>query len=68
MIGANDPEYRKYGTGTFIMFEQIRKCLESGLSQVDFIGINSPNRGDYKTSFGGIPVQYFSFTLGDKSQ
>ena len=68
LIGANDPEYRKYGAGTFVIFEQIRKCLEDGLSQVDFIGINSPNRGDFKTSFGAIPVKYFSFSLCDKSQ
>ena len=68
LVGANDPEYRKYGAGTFVIFEQIRKCLEDGLSQVDFIGINSPNRGDFKTSFGAIPVKYFSFSLFDKSQ
>ena len=63
LIGANDPEFRKYGTGSYVMFEQIRRCLEQGLSQVDFIGINSPMRGDFKTSFGAVPVPYYTVML-----
>jgi hypothetical protein len=58
LIGANDPKFRKYGTGSYVMFEQIKRCLEHGLSQVDFVGINSPMRGDFKTSFGAVPVPY----------
>ena len=27
MIGANDPDYRNYGTSSFVIFEQLRKCL-----------------------------------------
>jgi len=60
LIGANDPNFRKYGTGTYVLFEQIKNCLEQGLSQVDFIGINSPMRGDFKTSFNAIPTPYFT--------
>ena len=63
LIGANDPEFRKYGAGSYVVFEQIRKCLEQGLSQVDFVGINSPMRGDFKTSFNAIPVPYYTVTL-----
>ena len=63
LIGANDPNYRKFGAGSFIMLEQIRYCIERGLSYVDFIGINSPLRGDFKTSFNATPVPYFNFTL-----
>jgi hypothetical protein len=59
LIGANDPKFRKNGTGSYVMFEQIRICLEQGLSQVDFVGINSPMRGDFKTSFGAVPMPYF---------
>jgi hypothetical protein len=59
MIGANDPDYRNYGTSSFVIFEQLRKCLEQGLDQIDFMGINSPNRGDFKTSFGAIPTPYY---------
>ncbi|HIE74229.1 MAG TPA: GNAT family N-acetyltransferase [Flavobacteriales bacterium] len=64
LIGANDPEYRKFGTGGFVVLEQIRYCIEQGLSYVDFIGINSPLRGDFKTSFNANPTPYFTFSLG----
>ena len=58
MIGANDPDYRNFGTSSLVIFEQLRKCLDQGIEQVDFMGINSPNRGDFKTSFGAIPTPY----------
>lgn len=58
LIGANDPAYRKEGTGSYVLFEQIRRCKERGLTGVDFCGINSPNRGDFKTSFN---AQVFPF-------
>jgi len=29
---------------------------------VDFVGINSPNRGDFKTSFDAVPARYFLVT------
>ena len=60
MIGANNPDYRKYGASSFVIFEQLRKCLEQGLDQIDFMGINSPNRGDFKTSFGAVPTPYYN--------
>ncbi len=63
LIGANDPKFRTYGTGSYVMFEQIRRCLEQGLSQVDFLGINSPMRGDFKISFGAVPAPYFTVSL-----
>ncbi len=63
LIGANDPDYRKFGTGGFVVLEQIRYCIEQGLSYVDFMGINSPFRGDFKTSLNAAPRAYFSFQL-----
>jgi hypothetical protein len=59
MFGAQDPEYRKIGGGTYLMLENIRQCRERGLLKVDMVGINSPNRGDFKTSFNAVPVPYF---------
>jgi len=61
LIGANDPDYRKDGTGSYIMFEQIRYFLEQGLSYVDFMGINSPFRGDFKMSFNAKSMPYYFF-------
>ncbi len=59
-IGANHPEYRKSGTGTYTLFKQIQWCKEQGLLVVDLCGINSPNRGDFKTSFNAVPVPYYT--------
>ena len=61
LIGANDPDYRKDGSGAYILFEQIRHCIEQSLSYVDFLGINSPMRGDFKTSFNAEPLPFFTF-------
>jgi hypothetical protein len=59
MFAANNPEYRKTGSGTYLMLENIRQCKEKGLLKVDMVGINSPKRGDFKTSFNAVPVPYF---------
>jgi GNAT superfamily N-acetyltransferase len=59
MFAANDPEYRKTGCGTYLMLENIRQCKERGLLKVDMVGINSPRRGDFKTSFNAVPYPYF---------
>lgn len=61
-LSANDPEYRNSGSGTYLMLENIRRTQAKGLSAVDFVGINSPNRGDFKTSFNAVPVPYFIAT------
>jgi len=68
LIGANDPNFRKYGTGTYVLFEQIKNSLEQGLLQVDFVGINSPMRGDFKTSFNAIPAPYFTASLNLRNE
>jgi GNAT superfamily N-acetyltransferase len=59
MFAATDPEYRKTGCGTYLMLENIRQCKEKGLSKIDMVGINSPRRGDFKTSFNAVPLPYF---------
>lgn len=59
MFGANHPVYRNAGAGTFLMLENVRRCQERGIQFIDVCGINSPNRGDFKTSFNAAPVPYF---------
>jgi Acetyltransferase (GNAT) domain len=59
LVGANDPQYRYTGAATYLMLESIRRWQARGLAAVDFVGINSPNRGDFKTSFNAVPVRYF---------
>jgi len=62
LFGANDPDFRNTGSGTFLMLENIKKCYEKGIYRVDVCGINSPNRGDFKTSFNAAPIPYFIVT------
>ncbi len=59
LFGANHPDYRDAYGGTLLMLENIRRCQEKGISFVDVCGINSPNRGDFKTSFNARSVPYF---------
>ena len=59
VFGASDPAYRSTGAATVVMVESLWHAIERGLSQIDFCGINSPQRGDFKTSFGAAPVPYF---------
>jgi hypothetical protein len=60
LIGANDPELRNTGASTCLMVENIVRCRDMGLKKVDFVGANSPNRGDYKISFNTAVVPYFT--------
>jgi len=62
LFGANDPEFRKTGAGSWLMLMAIDHARRAGRKAVDFVGINSPNRGDFKTSFGAQPVPYFVTT------
>lgn len=59
LIGANHPAYRNSWSGTFLVLENIRRCQARGLKWLDVCGINSPNRGDFKTSLNAVPVPYF---------
>ena len=58
LIGANHPDFRPSGASTYLMLEAIEHAAKAGAKYFDFVGINSPNRGDYKVSFNAQPVAY----------
>jgi Acetyltransferase (GNAT) domain len=60
LIGANHPDFRKSGASAFLLLEAIEHAAKSGARYFDFVGINSPNRGDYKVSFNAQPVAYYT--------
>lgn len=64
LFGANDPAHRNTGASTFLILEQIRHCIDKGISYVDMVGVNSPNRGDYKVSFNADLVPYVETHIG----
>ncbi|MDI1293639.1 MAG: GNAT family N-acetyltransferase [Methylobacter sp.] len=50
LFGANDPAYRNTGAGSFLILRMIKDAFENGIEEIDFVGVNSPSRGDYKIS------------------
>ena len=59
IFGANHPDYRKCGGGTFLLIEAMKELFERGVRYFDFVGINSPLRGDFKLSFGAEIKPYY---------
>lgn len=63
LIGANDPEFRSTGSNTALLIDQIKFSLDNNFQKFDFMGINSPQRGDFKLSFNPKIYQYFNIYL-----
>lgn len=63
LYGANDPSKRNMGGATFLFLEQFSRMGKKGITEFDFIGINSPQRGDFKLSFGGKIKPYYGCSV-----
>jgi hypothetical protein len=63
LFGANDPELRNSGASTALMVDNIRSMSERGIAKLDFVGVNSPNRGDFKLSFNPELMPYHEVQL-----
>lgn len=63
LITANDPEFRGTGANTAIVFEAMLHAKRLGKKEFDFVGVNSPNRGDFKLSFNASLRRYFEAEL-----
>jgi hypothetical protein len=59
-FGACDPNWRNSGVSTFLILESIRHAWTAGVRTVDMVGMNSPQRGDFKASFNAEPRVYFN--------
>jgi len=60
LIGANDPEFRQTESGTYTLINMIKESFNIGVSEVDFVGVNSPQRGDFKIGFNAELKPYFN--------
>ena len=58
LFGANDPEMRDARASSKLLIENISKFAARGLERFDFVGVNSPQRGDFKLSFNAMLVPY----------
>jgi hypothetical protein len=52
IFGVNDPLHRKTFSGTFVLMNMIKNAFDKGVQEIDFVGLNSPNRSDFKISLG----------------
>jgi hypothetical protein len=59
LFGASHPDYLVYNAGTFLLIESMKLAHGMGIKKFDFVGVNSPLRGDFKLSFGGMLTPYY---------
>lgn len=62
LFAANEPEHRGTGAATRLMLDNILEARHRGLFELDFVGVNSPTRGDFKISFNPQLKSYFELT------
>lgn len=66
LFGATEPNFRNSGASTFLMLNIFSYFNEIGIHKFDMVGVNSPQRGDYKMSYDAELLAYFNLTLVDK--
>lgn len=66
LFGATDPEARNSFGNTLLLLEMIKDAFARGFKEIDFVGVNSPNRGDYKISFNAELKPFFIATYQAK--
>jgi hypothetical protein len=59
LFGANDPTLRNEHTGSAVLWDAFKLLNEMGIEEIDLEGINSPQRGWFKLSFGGTISPYY---------
>lgn len=66
IFGANDPLKRNGHSGTNVLWEAFYDLSNmKGIKEVDLEGVNSPQRGWFKLSFGGEIIPYYEISLGE---
>ena len=50
---------RSQHTGTAVLWDAFNGLSDHGIREVDLEGVNSPQRGWFKMSFGGDLVPYY---------
>jgi lipid II:glycine glycyltransferase (peptidoglycan interpeptide bridge formation enzyme) len=58
LFGANDPAMRESNASSKLLLDNITLSAQLGLQRFDFVGVNSPQRGDFKLSFNAELVPY----------
>lgn len=59
MYGAGNKEFQKSYDATYLIWKALIELKSLGKTSLNFEGVNSPNRGNFKLSFGGNLKPYF---------
>jgi lipid II:glycine glycyltransferase (peptidoglycan interpeptide bridge formation enzyme) len=63
MVGGSNPNKRSTGASSINIYDHIINFINNKKKNVDFVGANSPQRGYFKTSFGGELKIYFEIKI-----
>ena len=58
LFGANEPNLRFANASSKLLIDCIDKFSKEGIKRFDFVGVNSPQRGDFKLSFNAELIPY----------
>ena len=61
LFGINNPKYKIGSYPSFFWSKYRQAFLNKGIKIIDFIGVNSPSRGHFKTGFGCKVIPYWYF-------
>jgi len=62
LYGAGDINFKNRYAGTYCLWKSLEFCLERKLNSIDLEGVNSPQRGSFKLSFGSKLKPYFNIS------
>jgi len=66
-FGASNPELLKMNGSSYLILNAIEIAFMNGRKYFDMVGMNSPNRGDYKASFNARVTPYFEIEFFENS-
>jgi len=59
LFAGNHPDFRRSGASSALLFHALDVFRKDGQRWFDFVGMNSPLRGDYKSSFNAVPTPHY---------
>ena len=66
-FGASNLERLKMNGSSYLILHAIEMAFMNGRKYFDMVGMNSPNRGDYKASFNARVTPYFEIEFFENS-
>lgn len=63
LFGANDVNYRDSYGSTRVILDSLKETFQESKMIFDFCGMNSPFRGEFKSSFNARLIPYFELDL-----